>query len=269
MDLEVDGLVIRADETRTLHWFVEVEAVGKLCALYGAEAAGVFHGSAGQPGVGGIFQHGIGAVERGELEHFHLIGFGLFAIVFHVIGKRLIHDGQGGAEDGVVEVLGEINASGALRIAHHQRGVVRRLIDEVGKHGQRGAAFHLSIARFHLIQLRLPSDFFRHGFLLAWGLGEGGGLRQLMQLTEAHAGHEKQQGKRGLQGEEFAVGDHFAELRLLIGGFGVVDDAFLQKVVFARFRIRLLFDGSKQSGVQFGMFSLNVPGELLIVESSA
>ena len=91
----------------------------------------------------------------------------MFAIVFHVIGKRLIHDGQGGAEDGVVEVLGEINASGALWIADHQRGVVRRLMGEVGKHGQRGAAFHLSIARLHLIQLCLPSDFFRHGFLLA------------------------------------------------------------------------------------------------------
>ena len=47
MNLEVDGLVIRADEPRTLHWFVEVEAVGELCALHGAEAAGVFHGSAG------------------------------------------------------------------------------------------------------------------------------------------------------------------------------------------------------------------------------
>ena len=269
MNLKVDGLVIRADETRTLHWFVEVEAVGELCALHGAEAAGVFHCSAGQPGVGGVFQRGIGAVERGELEHVHLIGFGLFAIVFHVIGKRLIHVGQGGAEDGVVEVLGEINASGALWIAYDQRGMVRRLIDEVGEHGQRGAAFHLSIARLHLIHLRLESDYIRHGFLLACGLGEGGGRRQLMQLAEAHAGHEKQQGKRGLQGEEFAAGDHFAELRLLIGGFGVVYDAFLQKVVFARASIRLLFDGSEQGGVQFGMFSLNVPGELLIVESSA
>ena len=90
-----------------------------------------------------------------------------------------------------------------------------------------------------------------------------------MQLAEAHAGHEKQQGKRGLQGEEFAAGDHFAELRLLIGGFSVVDDAFLQKVVFARIGIGLLFDGSEQGGVQFGMLCLNVPGELLIVESSA
>ena len=269
MDLEVDGLVIRADETRTLHGFVEVEAVGELRAFHGAEAAGVFHCATRQAGVGGVFQRGIGAVERGELEHVHLMGFGLFAIVFHVIGKRLIHDGQGGAEDGVVEVLGEINASGALWIADHQRGVVRRLVDEVGEHGQWGAAFHLSIARLHLIQLRLAIDIFRHGFLLAWGLGEGGGLRQLMQLAEAHAGHEKQQGKRGLQGEEFAAGDHFAELRFLIGGFGVVDDAFLQEVVFARIGFGLLFDGSEQGGVQFGMFSLNVPGELLIVESSA
>ena len=76
--------------------------------------------------------------------------------------------------------------------------------------------------------------------------------------------HEKNPGAES-QDREFLGWNGLGEPCLDKGVGRLVDHSFLQKVKLARLRVGFLLDGREERGVQFGMFLLNVSGNLPVV----